>query len=103
MTHKIAFIGLGNMGGGMAANQAKAGHAVAAFDLSQAALDRAAAAGCAPVGSVAEAVKDPKVKERLDPTGADLVANTPAQFRTWIAGQRELLGKLIAEAGIKLE
>jgi pyrroline-5-carboxylate reductase len=25
----IAFIGLGNMGGGMAANQAKAGHAVA--------------------------------------------------------------------------
>ena len=30
---KIAFIGLGNMGGGMAANQAKAGHAVAAFDL----------------------------------------------------------------------
>jgi tripartite-type tricarboxylate transporter receptor subunit TctC len=52
---------------------------------------------------VAEAIKDPKVKERLDPTGADLVANTPAQFRTWIAGQRELLGKLIAEAGIKLQ
>ena len=36
---KIAFIGLGNMGGGMAANQAKAGHEVLAFDLSQAALD----------------------------------------------------------------
>jgi tripartite-type tricarboxylate transporter receptor subunit TctC len=52
---------------------------------------------------VAEAIKDPKVKERLDPTGADLVANTPAQFRTWIAGQRDLLGKLIAEAGIKLQ
>ncbi|WP_370692593.1 Bug family tripartite tricarboxylate transporter substrate binding protein [Reyranella sp.] len=26
---------------------------------------------------VAEAIKDPKVRERLDPTGADLVANTP--------------------------
>ena len=39
---KIAFIGLGNMGGGMAANQAKAGHDVAAFDLSPAALERAA-------------------------------------------------------------
>jgi len=52
---------------------------------------------------VAEAIKDPKVKERLDPTGADLVANTPAEFKTWIAGQRELLGKLIAEAGIKLQ
>ena len=45
---KIAFIGLGNMGGGMAANQAKAGRAVAAFDLSAAALERAAAAGCRP-------------------------------------------------------
>ena len=48
MTHKIAFIGLGNMGGGMAANQAKAGHEVLAFDLSQAALDRAKGAGCTP-------------------------------------------------------
>ena len=37
---KIAFIGLGNMGGGMAANQAKAGNEVAAFDLSEAALEQ---------------------------------------------------------------
>ena len=43
---RIAFIGLGNMGGGMAANQAKAGREVAAFDLSRAALDKAVAAGC---------------------------------------------------------
>jgi len=35
---KIAFIGLGNMGGGMAANLVKAGHDVRAFDLSEAAL-----------------------------------------------------------------
>ena len=35
---KIAFIGLGNMGGGMAANLVKAGHEVRAFDLAQAAL-----------------------------------------------------------------
>ena len=52
---------------------------------------------------VAEAIKDPKVKERLDPTGADLVSTTPAEFKTWLTGQRELLGKLIAEAGIKLQ
>ena len=52
----IAFIGLGNMGGGMAANQAKAGAAVSAFDLSQAALDQAREAGCTPAGSTAEAV-----------------------------------------------
>ena len=35
---KIAFIGLGNMGGGMAANLVKAGHTVRAFDLSEEAL-----------------------------------------------------------------
>jgi len=33
----IAFIGLGNMGGPMAVNLAKAGHMVKAFDLSAAA------------------------------------------------------------------
>ncbi len=42
----IGFIGLGNMGGGMAANLAKGGHNVIAFDLSKDALDRAVAAGC---------------------------------------------------------
>ncbi len=45
---KIGFIGLGHMGSGMAANLAKAGHAVAAFDLSDAALARAEADGCTP-------------------------------------------------------
>ena len=43
----IAFIGLGNMGGGMAANLAKAGHEVRAFDLSEPALAKSEAAGCA--------------------------------------------------------
>lgn len=66
---RIAFIGLGNMGAGMAANQAKAGHAVSAFDLSQAALDRAAAAGCNPAGSVAEAVSDAEVVITMLPAG----------------------------------
>ena len=44
----IAFIGLGHMGGGMAANLAKAGHDVRAFDLSAAALETAKANGCCP-------------------------------------------------------
>jgi 3-hydroxyisobutyrate dehydrogenase len=43
---RVAFIGLGNMGGGMAANLAKAGHDVRAFDLSEDTLARAEAAGC---------------------------------------------------------
>ena len=37
---KIAFIGLGHMGGGMAPNLAKAGHEVRAFDLSEEALGK---------------------------------------------------------------
>ncbi|HYP83606.1 3-hydroxyisobutyrate dehydrogenase [Variovorax sp.] len=42
---KIAFIGLGNMGGPMALNLHKAGHAVAAFDLSAAACQKLAGEG----------------------------------------------------------
>ena len=53
---RIAFIGLGNMGSGMAANLAKAGHEVRAFDLSEAALAKAGQNGCARAGSAAEAV-----------------------------------------------
>ena len=45
---RVAFIGLGNMGGGMAANLAKAGHDVGAFDLSAEALERAKKAACLP-------------------------------------------------------
>jgi tripartite-type tricarboxylate transporter receptor subunit TctC len=51
----------------------------------------------------AEAIKDAKVKERLDPSGAILVADTPADFKKWLDGQRTLLGKLIVDANIKLE
>lgn len=51
----IAFVGLGNMGAGMAANLAKAGHDVRAFDLSAAALERAKEAGCKAATSVREA------------------------------------------------
>jgi 3-hydroxyisobutyrate dehydrogenase len=52
----IAFIGLGHMGAGMAANLAKAGHEVRAFDILRPAVDRAAAAGCSARTSAAEAV-----------------------------------------------
>ena len=53
---KIAFIGLGNMGGGMAANLVKAGHDVNAFDLAEAALTTANANGCQTFDNVREAV-----------------------------------------------
>jgi 3-hydroxyisobutyrate dehydrogenase len=52
---RIAFIGLGHMGGGMAPNLVKAGHDVWAFDLSDTALDAAVKAGCNRAGSTEEA------------------------------------------------
>jgi 3-hydroxyisobutyrate dehydrogenase len=54
---KIAFIGLGHMGGGMAPNLAKAGHEVRAFDLVAEAVRHAAEGGCTAAASAAEAVK----------------------------------------------
>jgi 3-hydroxyisobutyrate dehydrogenase len=66
---RIAFIGLGNMGGGMAANQAKAQRQVLAFDLSPPAIERAAAAGCVAAGTAAEAVKDADVVITMLPAG----------------------------------
>ena len=67
---RIAFIGLGNMGGGMAANLAKNGHDVHAFDLSADALARAKAAGCLPVDSAAEAADAASFIDAL-PEGED--------------------------------
>ena len=54
---KIAFIGLGHMGGGMAPNLAKAGHEVRAFDLVPEAVDQAVGKGCTAAPSAAEACK----------------------------------------------
>jgi 3-hydroxyisobutyrate dehydrogenase len=66
---KVAFIGLGNMGGGMAANLAKAGHEVRAFDLSEAALERAESHGCTRAGSASEAVMGVEAVVTMLPAG----------------------------------
>ncbi|WP_028969980.1 3-hydroxyisobutyrate dehydrogenase [Sphingomonas sp. URHD0057] len=58
---RIAFIGLGHMGGGMAPNLAKAGHEVHAFDLVAEAVAKASEGGCSVAPSAAEAVKDADV------------------------------------------
>ncbi|WP_159913447.1 3-hydroxyisobutyrate dehydrogenase [Pantoea sp. 18069] len=57
----IAFIGLGHMGGPMAVNLQKAGHSVAAFDLSPLACDKFAAAGLTIASSAAAAVQGAQV------------------------------------------
>ncbi|AOR75582.1 3-hydroxyisobutyrate dehydrogenase [Novosphingobium resinovorum] len=83
---KIAFIGLGNMGGGMAANLVKAGHEVHAFDLSADALAKAAENGCATYTAVPDAVKDAEAVVTMLPNGgivkavytADVIGKAPA-------------------------
>ena len=66
---RIAFIGLGHMGGGMAPNLVKAGHEVRAFDLSEEALTAAGGAGCGRAGSTEEAVKEAEVVITMLPAG----------------------------------
>src|SRR3954451_25491079 len=66
---RIAFIGLGNMGGGMAANLVKAGHEVKAFDLSGTALDKAAKSGCLAMGSAVESGRDAEAVGTMLPAG----------------------------------
>lgn len=65
----IGWIGLGHMGGPMTANLVAAGHTVRGFDLSQEALDAAAARGVTPVGSAAEAVDGAEVVFTMLPKG----------------------------------
>jgi 3-hydroxyisobutyrate dehydrogenase len=82
---KIAFVGLGNMGGGMAANLVKAGHEVRAFDLAEPALERAREHGCATFATVAEAVQGVEAVVSMLPNGgivrsvytADVIGKAP--------------------------
>ena len=67
---KIAFIGLGNMGGGMAANLVKAGNQVRAFDLTADALDKAKGNGCETFATAREAVQGVDAVVSMLPNGA---------------------------------
>jgi 3-hydroxyisobutyrate dehydrogenase len=66
---KIAFIGLGNMGGGMEANLVKAGHEVRAFDLSEPALAAAREAGCTTFATAKEACAEAEAVVSMLPNG----------------------------------
>jgi len=65
----IAVVGLGNMGGAVAANLARRGHAVIGFDMQDAAKQRAADAGITAVDTVAEAVRDADIVITSLPNG----------------------------------
>ncbi|MFS4579899.1 3-hydroxyisobutyrate dehydrogenase [Phaeobacter sp. C3_T13_0] len=66
---KIGFIGLGNMGGPMAANLAKAGHSVIGFDMADVAID-----GVTMTASAAEAAAEAEVVITMLPNGEILRA-----------------------------
>jgi len=67
---KIAFIGLGNMGGPMAMNLLKAGHTLSAFDLSGEACKKLGAEGLPIASSAAETVADAEVVISMLPASA---------------------------------
>ncbi len=70
MTQTIAFIGLGNMGGGMAANLLKNGYAVRAFDLSEDALARAEGYGATRATNAIDAVAGADAVVTMLPAGS---------------------------------
>ncbi|GIX31033.1 MAG: 3-hydroxyisobutyrate dehydrogenase [Porticoccaceae bacterium] len=83
----IGFIGLGNMGGPMAANLAAKGFRVRAFDLVEAARQRAQEAGCEVVGDPREAVAEAEFAITMLPSG-------PIVRDLWI--ERDLLSAVPA-------
>ena len=85
----IAFIGLGNMGGPMAANLHKAGHRVTAFDLSAEALAKAREQGVRTAASAAEAVEGASVVVSMLPASRHVEA--------LFLGNDGLLAKLAAD------
>ena len=70
----IAFIGLGNMGGPMAANLVRAQHRVVGFDLVPASLDQARADGVTVAGSAREAVAEAEIVVTMLPAGRHVLS-----------------------------
>src|SRR4030088_63829 len=70
----IAFIGLGNMGGPMAANLVKAGHKVVAFDLVDASRNQAKTDGATIANSAAASVKGADVVITMLPAGKHVIS-----------------------------
>ena len=87
---RIAFIGLGNMGGPMALNLLKAGHALRVFDLNRPAVAEAVAAGAVAATDAADAVHDAEVVISMLPASRHVEG--------LYLGEAGLLGKIPAGA-----
>jgi 3-hydroxyisobutyrate dehydrogenase len=73
----IAFIGLGNMGGPMAANLVKAGHRVVGYDISAQAVKSSASDGVEPASEIPSAVADAEIVITMLPAGTHVLAVWP--------------------------
>ena len=71
---RIGFIGLGNMGGPMAANLVKAGHSVAAFDLSAERVAAAVSAGAEAAPDARAALSGSEIVITMLPSGREAEA-----------------------------
>lgn len=87
----IAWIGLGNMGARMSGRLVRAGHVVRGFDVSEAALDRAAASGFERALSVADAVAGADAVFTMLPAGAHVRAVYEGPSGVWANAPREAL------------
>ena len=87
---KVGFIGLGNMGGPMAANLLKGGHEVTGFDLSRTVLDAFAKAGGKAASTVAAAASEADIVITMLPAGPHV--------RLVYAGEGGVLGAARKEA-----
>ena len=87
---QIGFIGLGNMGGPMAANLVAAGYSVTGYDPVPAAAEKAAAAGIRMAASADEAVTGAGVVVTMLPTGTHVL--------NALSGDGDTLGLLAAAA-----
>lgn len=74
MSATIGFIGLGNMGSGMAAKLAASGYAVRAFDLSAVALAQAVTAGCMGASSAGDAAAGADAVVTMLPAGTHVAS-----------------------------
>ena len=70
----IAFIGLGNMGGPMAANLVKAGHKVTGFDLVESSRNQAKADGAAVADTAVGAVNGAEIVVTMLPAGKHVLS-----------------------------
>ncbi|WP_333742905.1 3-hydroxyisobutyrate dehydrogenase [Streptomyces ardesiacus] len=74
MSRTVAFVGLGHMGGPMAANLVKTGHRVLGHDLVPAAVETAARAGVEPAVSASAAVAQADAVITMLPSGRHVLA-----------------------------